>query len=425
MKKIITKDIFDSMINDYNLGCGLVEISNKYEFQEQTVQKHFRKIGIRLTKGNSKKFSEDELKNIILDYNSGMKPFELANKYNRNSGTIISKLQLMGVYDNSNYRYTDDDIEFLKQYYTIGDWNAIHKKFPDVSDASIYTKMSKLGISMDSYFWNDNDEQLLISNYNDMCGSIDKLVELLGGKYTYDAITSKASKLGLKSREFWSDDEIDLLISNYPNKTLDEMEKLLTKRNRKTIIAKASELGIRNVVKYSEEQENFIINNWTLMSDNDIAISINKTKVGVIGKRISLGLLRIKEGSSYNDLSEYIRRNNIDWKTKSMKNCNYKCFLTGERFQAIHHVYGLNLILNETLEELNISVKETMDDYTQEELRDILDIFRIKQDSYPLGICLKEDLHKLFHKIYGYGNNTETQWIEFVSNYKNNIISVA
>lgn len=424
MKKIITKDILDSMIYDYNLGCGLVEISNKYEFQEQTVQKHFRKIGIRLTKGNSKKFSEDELKNIILDYNSGMKPFELANKYNRNSGTIISKLQLMGVYDNSNYRYTDDDVEFLKQYYTIGDWNAIHKKFPDVSDASIYTKMSKLGISMDSYFWNDNDEQLLISNYNDMCGSIDKLVELLGGKYTYDAITSKASKLGLKSREFWSDDEIDLLISNYPNKTLAEMEKLLTKRNRKTIIAKASELGIRNVVKYSEEQENFIINNWTLMSDNDIAISINKTKVGVIGKRISLGLLRIKESSSYNDLSEYIRRNNIDWKTKSMKNCNYKCFLTGERFQAIHHVYGLNLILNETLEELNISVKETMDDYKQEELRDILDIFRIKQDSYPLGICLKEDLHKLFHKIYGYGNNTETQWIEFVSNYKNNIISV-
>lgn len=425
MRKIITKEVFDSMIDDYNLGCGLFEISSKYGFQEQTVQKRFREIGIRLTKGNSKKISEGELKNIILDYNSGMKPFELAIKYNRNSSTIIGKLQLIGVYDNSNYRFTDDDIEFLKQYYTVGDWNAIHKKFPDVSDASIYTKMSKLGISMDSYFWSSHEEQLLISNYSNMYGCVSDLVKLFNYKFSYSAITSKANKLGLKTREFWSEEEINLLILNYPNKTIDEMEKLLSKRNRKAIIAKASELCIRNVVKYSEEQEDFIINNWTSMSDDDIATSINKTKVGVIGKRLSLGLLRIKENSSYNDLSEYVRRNNIDWKNESMKNCNYKCFLTGERFQVIHHVYGLNLILNETLEELNINVKETMDDYTQEELRDILDIFRIKQDSYPLGICLKEDLHKLFHKIYGYGNNTEAQWSEFVLNYKNNIISVA
>lgn len=60
-----------------------------------------------------------------------------------------------------------------------------------------------------------------------------------------------------------------------------------------------------------------------------------------------------------------------------------------------------------------------MDDYTDKELRDILDLFRIKQDKYPLGVCLTKDVHMLFHNKYGYGNNTEIQWNEFVTDFKN------
>ena len=32
------------------------------------------------------------------------------------------------------------------------------------------------------------------------------------------------------------------------------------------------------------------------------------------------------------------------------------------------------------------------------------------------GVCLCESCHKEFHKIYGYGNNTEAQYIEFKEN---------
>ena len=113
-------------------------------------------------------------------------------------------------------------------------------------------------------------------------------------------------------------------------------------------------------------------------------------------------LIKTYENSSYNDLSEYIRRNNLEWKEKSMKNCNYKCVLTGNRFDDIHHIYGLNLILKETLKDLNINIKETMDDYTDQELRLILDAFRTKQNNYPLGVCLTSDIHKQFHDKYGY-----------------------
>ena len=36
--------------------------------------------------------------------------------------------------------------------------------------------------------------------------------------------------------------------------------------------------------------------------------------------------------------------------------------------------------------------------------------------SYP-AICIREDIHNKFHSIYGLGNNTPEQFIEFVSNF--------
>lgn len=101
-----------------------------------------------------------------------------------------------------------------------------------------------------------------------------------------------------------------------------------------------------------------------------------------------------------------------------MINCEYKCFLTGNRFDDIHHIHGLNLILNETLMELNIKFKQSMDDYTEKELKDILELFRENQSKYPLGVCLFKNVHTLFHNKYGYGNNTQEQWNEFVLDFK-------
>ena len=429
-RKTITEDVFKQMKNDYENGSTIDDIVEKYQFKKNTIKLHFNKHGIYFT--NTRKFTEKEINSIIIDYQNGMKPFELAKKYDRDSATIIGKLQSIGVYEFSSHRFTDEEIDFLKVYYPLGDWKSINERLPNVSRQSIHTKMSSLGISMDSHYWSNEEEKILIDNYEFMYGNINELIDLFNGKYTYKSIISKAGKLGLKTREFWSDKEIQILIANYSNKTLDEMLELLPSRNRNTIISKAGSLNLTNKIKldyqYSEDDKIFIINNYNNMSDREIAEKLNRNTHNISDFRYKYNLLKTYEKSSYEDIADFIRKNNSNWKKDSMKQCNYKCILSGKRFDEIHHIYGFNFILAETFDTLEINIKEDINDYSREELMEILDCFRNIQSIYHLGVCLTKELHCLFHKIYGYGNNSEWQWNDFVKNYKegkyNNFLNV-
>lgn len=417
MRSILTKEILDKMIEDYNYGTGLADLSEKYEFQKQTIQKHFKTKGIRITKGSARRFEMNELNSIIRDYNNGMRPIDLGEKYNRNPTSIIGKLKDLNIYKDSTHRFTDDEIEFLQIHYPLGNWDLILKKIP-TSKQSIHTKMSKLGISATSYFdksrWTKEEIDILFKHYK--YGNLQTISELLPNR-TYSAIRSKAERMNLQTRFYWSDDEIRILKEFYPICSLNEMMKKLPRRSRETIIVKASEYNLKNVCKYQDWEIDFIVNNWETMSDKDIAIHLNKPYRGIIGKRLAMGLLRIKEDSCYEDICDYLRHNNLFWKKASMKSCNYQCVLTGKRFSDIHHIYGFNKIVAETISILNLDITKSIDSYTDKELREILDTFRIIQNQYPLGVCLTKELHMLFHNQYGYGDNTEEQWIEFKNTY--------
>lgn len=138
-------------------------------------------------------------------------------------------------------------------------------------------------------------------------------------------------------------------------------------------------------------------------------------------RRLSLGLLHFnKDGSGYEGLTKYLRGHLQTWKNESMKNCNYKCVLTGSKDFVIHHKYGFANIVNETIEEYNIEIKDYKD-YTQEELEDILEKFQIVHSRYPLGVCVRKDIHLLYHSIYSKCVNTEDQWNQFVVDFKNGV----
>ena len=104
-----------------------------------------------------------------------------------------------------------------------------------------------------------------------------------------------------------------------------------------------------------------------------------------------------------------------------MKKCNYQCVLTGSKKFHIHHLYSFNQIISDVFNKYNFPIYDTFEEYSDEELDTILDKFIEEQDSHPLGVCIDENIHKLFHSVYGQYCNTPEQWYQFEKDYKNGI----
>jgi len=117
-------------------------------------------------------------------------------------------------------------------------------------------------------------------------------------------------------------------------------------------------------------------------------------------------------------LAMHLRWGISQWKKDSMRDSNYKCVISGENFDHIHHIYGFDLILKETLEIEKIELKPTFSDYTDLELRRLENTCADLHKKYGLGVALSESEHNLFHQTYGYGENNHKQWTEFLTNRK-------
>jgi len=100
-----------------------------------------------------------------------------------------------------------------------------------------------------------------------------------------------------------------------------------------------------------------------------------------------------------------------------MINCDYKCVVTGEKFHHVHHLHGFDLIMKETINETKLPIYNEINKYSDEELKELSDKCLELHYKYPLGVCLSEKIHKLFHSIYGAGRNTPEQFEEFKENF--------
>lgn len=372
----------------------------------------------------AKRFTEIELKNIINDYNNGLKPYQLSRKYNRTSTTIIQKLKDLKLYENSRHRFTDDDIIFLRKYYPIGDWDSIHEKLPQVSKSSIHTKMSALGIeSINDSSWTEDEINILKTHYS--CKSIPEIMNILP-KRSYKAICSKAKKLGIKRREFWSSEEILLLKEIYPTTPMNDVINYFPNRSRKAIISQARKLNLKSYDYniWTKEEDEYIMSNWEILPDLILAQNLKRTHRATQARRMQLGLYRRNmDSTTYESLSKYIRGHIQKWKTESMKQCDYKCVLTGSKNFQIHHLYGVSNILNDIMVKNNFDKHNDIGEYTDDELNKILNEFIKEQDKYPLGVCISKDIHVLFHRLYGQHYNTPQQWYQFCKDYQNGIYS--
>lgn len=113
------------------------------------------------------------------------------------------------------------------------------------------------------------------------------------------------------------------------------------------------------------------------------------------------------------DLDVFLRSQLVGWKIKSLMHYNKKCVITNKKPQVVHHLYSLNLITKECLDELNLDNKKFVNKYTIDEIKNIIDLLLEKHYKLPFGVPLVQPIHNLFHKLYGNGNNTIVQFEEF------------
>jgi len=120
-------------------------------------------------------------------------------------------------------------------------------------------------------------------------------------------------------------------------------------------------------------------------------------------------------------LHNYLRYKINDWKRDSLKKYNYCCGVIGVKSNdlIVHHMYGFNMILDETLLELNIDVRGQVNMYSDEELQQIETLLIEKHYEYGLGIPILSNIHDLYHKVYGRGNNTNEEFETFKEDYIN------
>lgn len=119
-------------------------------------------------------------------------------------------------------------------------------------------------------------------------------------------------------------------------------------------------------------------------------------------------------------ISIYLRNKNEEWHNKCKQEANYTCQLTGKQGQLhTHHLYAFSLIVVDAHNTYDIEVKQQIGDYTEEELKLLEEYVADWHKDSSNAVVLSEEAHRLFHNLYGKGNNTKEQYEEFKQRYLN------
>lgn len=276
----------------------------------------------------------------------------------------------------------------------------------------------------DDIGWSEYDKEILRNWYG--IKSNYEISQLLSKDYSVAAVKSAACRYEIKTREYWTNEEKEYVRTHYENTPLKTIQSHLPNRTKSAIIGVARSFNLKSYWYYnsawSNEDEKILVELYPTTNTRTLAKMLNKSKNAVVQHANMLGIFKDKRiGECYTSLARYIRSQNAAYHLRKLKDNNFTCQVTGrERDVVLHHIYGFNLILSEALEMTNIPIKTDFSEYTLDELCEIYDVFAELQDSYDNTICIHKDVHVKFHSEYGYGNNTPTQWNEFLKKYYNN-----
>lgn len=101
------------------------------------------------------------------------------------------------------------------------------------------------------------------------------------------------------------------------------------------------------------------------------------------------------------ELRKYLRGLTYKWKQQSLKDYGNKCFVTGfSENLEVHHAKSFKNVFEEVVKELGLKDIKKSFEYEQKELDMICECF-VKKHDEVIGVPLNQEVHQLFHKIYG------------------------
>lgn len=315
-------------------------------------------------------------------------------------------------------RWTPELIaQFCKDYPNTS-WEVLEAKYP-FTKSSMLTKASQLGIRRLTgrpTRYNSADDSVITAMFNDGL-SDNEIASKLGRSVL--GIRARRERIGHFAKHRWSSREDEVLREWYSKIPAADVAKMLHGRSRNAVVAHAKILGLqgfRDYHEYTQEEELYIKENYLCMSDEDIGKQLGHARASIKNRRNKLGLHRPTEKTKYDDAVSYFRKYNLDWKNESMKTCGYRCVVTGERFDDIHHLFSLNTIVINACKSADIDLQSfDINEASDEDRKNFIEAVKREQGKYPLGVCLSKEVHVEFHNIYGYGNNTPEQFYEFIN----------
>lgn len=301
--------------------------------------------------------------------------------------------------------------------------NAPLELTPSVFESSKHHYCSK-DCRYNDIVWSEEDKAILREWYGKKTNY--EISKMLSKDYSAGAVKGAATRYGIKIREHWSDEDREYVVGHYENTPFEEIKKHLPNRSESSIIGIAHQYGLKSFAYYNsvwnESDEDLLREIYPVTNTHIVAERLHRSESAIVQHANILGIFKDSQiGECYTTLSKYIRGQNAAYHLRKLKENNFTCQITGrERDVVLHHIYGFNLILSEAMELSGVPYKRSFLEYSVEELGKVYDIFAELQDEYDSTICIHKEVHTAFHNEYGYGNNTPSQWKEFINKYYNN-----
>jgi uncharacterized protein YkuJ len=250
-------------------------------------------------------------------------------------------------------------------------------------------------------------------------------------KHTYEYVKNYIEKIGysLLSTSYVNNSEKLQLKCNSGHEYSQSFSDYVSGHRCKTCayenLGRISKKDIKEVKNTFEKEGYKLISNYYNNSKEKLVLECPKNhKIEMTfddfhngGNRcIHCYLISIRENAT-SHIFAHLRTYIDEWKKKSMKKCEYKCVLTNVKFDVVHHLYSFNLIAKETFQNLNIPIYESISKYSQDEIDMLISECNRLHDFYGEGVCLRNDVHKLYHSLYGFNNSSE-QFNEFKMRYE-------